>query len=105
MKRLIPARRTPRPPQRRMTVDFYDRHAEHIDPDLPLCDHRSYKLEIGDTLNGIVEMDIQASLVLTGVIEAKAEFSIELVEPNRIRVVVNMPDYLAARRVALDKRP
>ena len=86
----------------KMTIDFYDRHAEHIDPDIPLCDHRSYVLNVGDSFNGMVEMDIQGSLVSSGIIHAEAEFVIEFVEPNRIKVVVNMPDYLAARRAALN---
>lgn len=98
MKRLINSLFSPRRP--RLKVDFYDRHAEHIDPNKPLCNHRTYVLHLGDFFNGIVEMDVSASLVESGILDAKAEFSIEFVDPDRIKVVVNMPDYIAARRVA-----
>lgn len=98
MKQLIRSIFSPRRP--RLKIDLYDRHAEHIDPNVPLCNHRTYVLRLGDFFHGIAEMDISASLHSSGIIDGKAEFSIEFVDPDRIRVVIDMPDYIAARRIA-----
>jgi hypothetical protein len=102
MKRLIRALSNQTP--RKLHIDFYDRHAEHIDPNIPLCNHKSYILYLGETFRGTAEMSITETFVSSGIIKANSEFEIKFVKPNRIQVVVNMPDYLAAKRVTLSKQ-
>ena len=81
-----------------LRVEFYDRHAEHaLDPELPLCDHQNFALNVGDTFTGRVMLDVDEILLRARIIDPVLEVELLYLEEGKIRVVINMPDYLTAK--------
>lgn len=71
-------------------AQFVDRHAEHVDPEIPLCYHGPQRyLEVGDkwTCSGEIGQEVFC------------EIEVEVLAEKEIRVTVNHLDYLIARRV------
>jgi hypothetical protein len=69
---------------------FYDRHGEHIDPTIPLCEHGPKKqLIVGDRFVATAEIGSQTV----------CEIVIEVVGRNKIEIIVNHLDYIIAREV------
>lgn len=67
-----------------MNVKIRDRHGEHADPNLPICDHGDHVLRIGDKLT--VDSKIGETTI--------AEIVIEWTAVTEITIVVNSLDYL-----------
>lgn len=71
-------------------AEFFDRHSEHIDPDIPLCIHGQRQLDVKD--KWICTAEIGGAAI--------CEIELEVVGKDHIRVIVNHLDYLIAKKVA-----
>ena len=87
-----------------MKVEIFDRHAEHVDESVPLCDHDVLDTLWGDTVHLKASMEMPGWLVTSKIVKAEATVEIHLVSKKLIRVIVNHADYLAAR-AALEAVP
>lgn len=84
-----------------MKIELADRHAEHVDESLPLCDHRTFHgVRWGDTFTCEASFESPGWLVTSKLMEVKAEVEVHLVSENFIRIIVNHADYLAAKKAA-----
>lgn len=80
-------------------VELFDRHAEHVDENIPLCVHDSWDwVEYGDTVKVEADMTMPGWLVTSKLVEAKAEIEIHFISKRLVHVIVNHGDYLAAKR-------
>jgi len=71
-----------------MKINFYDRHAEHADPNVPLCEHgQDFVLRVGDTFTGSINMGS----------EVLAEVEIVCKGKDRCDVIINQLEYLIAK--------
>ncbi len=80
-----------------MKIEVVDRHAEHVDETIPLCAHDVLDVGVGDHALINVSMETAAWLWTSKLIEAKCQVEVEVVGRNKIRVIVNQPDYLTAK--------
>jgi hypothetical protein len=82
-----------------MKVEIFDRHAEHVDESIPLCDHEVFNhIYWGDTVKVSTSMELSEWIVSSRIIKAKAEVEIHLVSKDYIRIIVNHGDYLAVKK-------
>lgn len=89
-----------------MKITLFDRHAEHVDATVPLCPHgEAHRLNVGDTFVVTASMDAPGWLWTSRTIEAKAEVEIRVVGKTEIEIVLNLPDYLAAKASYQDDAP
>jgi hypothetical protein len=73
----------------KVKLEFVDRHAEHVNDELPLCAHATRYLQVGDIWKGSGE--------LGGTIYCQVE--VEFLAKDHIRVTINHLDYLLEKRV------
>jgi hypothetical protein len=84
-----------------LKVELFDRHAEHVDESVPLCEHRlSDDIEWGDTVKVYADMELPGWLVTSKLVKAEAQVEVHLVSKKLIRIIINHADYLAALRAA-----
>jgi hypothetical protein len=82
-----------------LRVEFFDRHIEHaLDPELPLCEHQEYELQVGDTFRASVSWTIDELLLRGKIIDPIVEIEVVHMGGGEIRLIVNQPDYLTARK-------
>ena len=86
-----------------MKVELFDRHAEHVDESVPLCDHNNLPpVWWGDTVRLNVGMEMPGWLVTSKLVKAEAEVEIHFVSKKLVRIIINHADYLAARAHAVE---
>lgn len=83
-----------------LNVELWDRHIEHaVEPTRDLCDHKSYEVLIGDTFRAQMHLgDVDLWLWKGRVIDPTAEVEIVFLSRDHIQVILNLPDYLTAKR-------
>lgn len=84
--------------RQRLRVEMLDRHAEHVDPDVPLCEHETIDVWIGSKIHLRATMEMPGWLPTSKLVTAEAEIELELVSEDHLRMIVNHADYLAAKR-------
>jgi hypothetical protein len=71
----------------KLHVETYDRHGEHVDPEVPLCEHGDLNFYPGDTF--------KFNMMLGN--EIVGQFEMEYPKKGELRVVMNHLDYLIAK--------
>jgi flagellar basal body P-ring protein FlgI len=74
---------------RKLKIRFRDRHAEHVDESIPLCDHNDHTIFTGDKFVGMLRHG--------GIVIAEVELVIEA--NGEVEFTLNHTDYLIERRI------
>jgi len=84
----------------RLLVELKDRHAEHIDGAILLCEHDLVDMRVGEMLTTTVDMSLAGWLATSKIITLKAEVELHYVKRGKVVLIVNHIDYVNARRLA-----